>query len=82
MSLTPAIDALADEAWEAEHPVTPHYHTDSRGFVHTCYHKCMSWFGVRPMLGFVAATIITFPLEHALYEKVYPFTVISHWLGV
>lgn len=35
-----------------------------------------------PVVAFVVGTTLGFPLEHALYEHVWPFVVISQWLGM
>lgn len=57
----------------------PHYHKDSKGVLHECYHACVStlkdkafWFGVS----------ISFPIEHWLWTKVWPFYLLSEWLGL
>ena len=43
----------------------------------------LRWFNRRhPFLAFAIGTTIGFPLEHFLYEKVWPFVVIAHWLGL
>lgn len=59
--------------------MSEHTHIDNKGVLHKCYHECrdtvLNW-------KFVLGTVIAFPLEHALYEKVYPFTLITKWLGL
>lgn len=35
-----------------------------------------------PFLAFAVGTTIGFPLEHFLYNHVWPFVVIAHWLGL
>ena len=54
-----------------------HYHEDQMGLLVECYHKCRS--GIP---GFVIGTLVAFPIEHYLYEKVWPFTLITKWLGL
>lgn len=56
-----------------------HTHVDERGFVVKCYHNCRSlltnwqfWLGVT----------LTFPIEHALWEKVWPFKLLTDWIGL
>lgn len=64
-------------------PGEPHTHRDRRGRLIECYHKCRHttlstitsppfWFGVT----------FSFPIEHFLWEKVFPFNAISAWLGL
>lgn len=60
-------------------PDAGHTHVDENGFIVRCYHKTrrvlLDW-------GFWLGTLISFPLEHFLYEKVWPFTLISKALGL
>lgn len=57
----------------------PHYHVDKQGALHKCYHQCRravsDW-------GFWLGLTVGFPIEHFLYEKVFPFTLISQALGL
>lgn len=61
----------------------PHYHKDERGFLHRCYHQSVS---VLRQPGFwvgnIVSTLLGFPFEHYLYDKVYPFTIITKFLGL
>ncbi len=63
--------------------VAAHYHKDDAGILVRCYHHSVS---VLKQPGFwvgnAVTTIIGFPFEHYLYDKVYPFTLITHWLGI
>lgn len=34
------------------------------------------------VVGFCVGTTVGYPIEHLLYERLYPFTVIARWLGV
>lgn len=52
-----------------------HYHRDDRGFLHACYHKAKTNY-----VGFFVGMTVSFPFEHYLYEKVWPFTLITKWL--
>jgi hypothetical protein len=56
-----------------------HEHLDQYGAVHTCYHKCRTMFFD---ISFWVATIVAFPLEHFLWEKVWPLSWISKWMGL
>lgn len=56
-----------------------HTHKDEKGILHKCYHETKSLLGTWQ---FWIGTLIAFPLEHFLYEKVPPFTFITHWLGL
>jgi hypothetical protein len=62
--------------------VYPHFHTDEKGVIHRCYHRCKSavfswqfWFGVTIM------NWIEFLPEHLFWLHVWPFYLIAHWLG-
>lgn len=57
----------------------PHYHLAKDGTLVKCYHGVRSfitdwrfWFGVT----------FSFPIEHALYEHVWPFTIVGRWFGL
>jgi hypothetical protein len=56
-----------------------HEHVDEKGFIHKCFHKCRSvlfnwsfWLGVT----------LSFPIEHFLWEKVWPFYHVTAWMGL
>jgi hypothetical protein len=57
---------------------SPHYHR-SNGALHACYHQCrnalLSW-------GFWLGLTVGFPIEHYLWEKVWPFSELTSWLGL
>ena len=60
-------------------PERAHYHKDERGLHVKCYHE------TRALLTdwrFWVGTMFSFPIEHFLYEKVWPFTFITNWLGL
>lgn len=57
----------------------PHVHEDERGFLVKCYHNCKNvvtdwklWFGIT----------LTYPLEHWLWEQVWPFNWLASSLGL
>jgi hypothetical protein len=58
---------------------SPHFHRDPRGVVHACYHHCrrvfLDW-------AFWIGLTVGFPLEHFLWEKVPPFSLLTKWLGL
>lgn len=58
---------------------TPHVHVDEQGFIVKCYHKCKSMFS-QP--AFWIGITVSYPFEHFLYEKVWPFSIIGHWFGI
>lgn len=64
---------------EGSFPKEPHYHVDERGFAVKCYHSCktmlMNW-------QFWAGLTMGFPLEHLLWEKVWPFYLITKFMGL
>lgn len=57
----------------------PHYHIDERGFMVKCYHNgkalLLNW-------QFWAGLTLGFPLEHLIWEKLWPFSVITKLLGL
>lgn len=63
----------------AEDPqAKPHFHRDEQGMLVKCYHKCRNnW-----LVGFCVGTTLSFPFEHWLYEKVWPFNLLTQWLGL
>jgi hypothetical protein len=56
-----------------------HFHRTEHGTLTRCYHNCkqllLSW-------QFWIGTLVSFPLEHALYEYVWPFTLITKLLSL
>lgn len=60
-------------------PKKPHYHIDERGFLVKCYHN-----GKALLLNWQFWTGLTlgFPLEHLIWEKLWPFSVITKLLGL
>jgi hypothetical protein len=59
-------------------PSEPHTHKNERGVMVQCYHKCKSMFSFQ----FIAGVTLSFPVEHFLYERVWPFTLITKWMGL
>ena len=56
-----------------------HTHTTDKGLIVTCYHKCRTTI---LSAGFWAGVTLSFPIEHWLWEKVWPFTAITQWMGL
>ena len=56
-----------------------HEHIDEHGFVHKCYHKCKN---VLKDTGFWIGVTVSFPLEHFLWEKVWPFSWLTGLMGL
>jgi len=56
-----------------------HTHHDEAGLLVRCYHESkallLSW-------QFWVGITCSFPLEHVLWEKVWPFYLISQWIGL
>lgn len=64
-------------------PGTPHTHVDKEGFLVDCYHSTRSVLGSPSFwIGSITSTVLSFPFEHYLYEKVWPFTLITQALGL
>lgn len=70
---TPAV-----EEWPKP-SVAPHTHKTVGGAIIDCYHETTS---LLKSWQFWIGMTIGFPLEHALWEKVWPFYLITHWLGL
>ena len=60
-------------------PTRPHTHVAPDGSLVKCYHACKS---VVASPAFWIGTTISFPFEHYLYEKVWPFTILTDFLGL
>jgi hypothetical protein len=57
----------------------PHFHKDERGVLVRCYH------GTKTLLtdyGFWIGLTIGFPIEHFIWEKLWPFTLLTALLGL
>jgi hypothetical protein len=60
-------------------PVKEHYHKSRSGSLVECYHTCKS---ILTDYKFWLGTTFGFPLEHWLWEKVWPFTLLTELLGL
>lgn len=56
-----------------------HYHKDERGFLVRCYHNGRS---LLTNWQFWAGLTLGFPLEHLMWERLWPFSAVTHWLGL
>lgn len=56
-----------------------HSHIDEQGKMVKCYHECKSLF---LSYSFWIATLIAFPLEHAIWVYLPPFKYIATWFGL
>ena len=59
--------------------IEPHYHITERGVLVRCYH------GTRSLLTnwqFWAGLTLGFPVEHLIWEKLWPFSLVTQWLGL
>lgn len=55
----------------------PHYHRNRAGILVTCYHQCRS---LMTDWRFWCGLTLGYPLEHYLWEKVWPFNLLTHFL--
>lgn len=76
-------DAVAkDIALLEGHPVCSnddshvHYHRTASGVMLACYHKCRLMFTWQ----FWCGLTLGYPIEHLLWEKVWPFYEVAKWL--
>lgn len=60
-------------------PSEEHYHTDSQGFLVKCYHKVKPTF---LSISFWLGVTLSFPIEHFIWEHVWPFAQIAAVLGL
>lgn len=71
--------ATSAEEPQVEKKVEPHFHVDNKGVLHKCYHQCRraiaDW-------GFWLGVTVSFPLEHFLWEKVWPFYKLTELFGL
>jgi hypothetical protein len=57
----------------------PHTHKTEQGLLVKCYHSTKAVF----LSGsFWIGVTLSFPIEHFLWTKVWPFKLISHWMGL
>jgi hypothetical protein len=56
----------------------PHTHETENGLLVKCYHKTKLLLAPSFWIGMT----LGFPLEHFIWEKVWPFKEITHWLGL
>ncbi len=56
-----------------------HFHTSESGILHRCFHNCRNvltswqlWLGMT----------IRFPFEHYIYTKIWPFKLLTGFLGL
>jgi hypothetical protein len=61
------------------HYLKPHTHLTEEGILVKCYHKSKNtlcspafWIGIT----------VSYPFEHLLWEKVWPFKILNHWMGL
>lgn len=74
------LSTYAYEVWGSKTKgVQYHYHPNEHGLLVKCYHKGKKllftiefWIGVT----------LSFPLEHFIWEKVWPFYLLTEWLGL
>jgi hypothetical protein len=56
-----------------------HKHPSKNGFMVTCYHHCRN---VLAVPAFWIGITVSYPFEHLLWERVWPFNIIAQALGV
>ena len=57
-----------------------HYHRTEDGFFVRCYHAASK--SILTNWKFWAVLLISFPVEHYIWTKVYPFTLFAGFLGL
>ena len=60
--------------------VKPHHHPNEHGVLVRCYHQCKK--AGLTNTGFWIGMTLGFPIEHLLWTKVWPFTLVAHWFGL
>jgi hypothetical protein len=56
-----------------------HYHKNEQGLLVKCYHKTKNM--LTDYVFWIGLTI-GFPIEHFIWEKVYPFTLLTKLMGL
>jgi len=56
-----------------------HTHTDENGFMVKCYHKSKT---VLLSISFWIGLTMGFPVEHFLWEKIWPFKLLTQYIGL
>lgn len=56
-----------------------HFHPDRQGLLHVCYHKCRTSIASP---GFWIGLTLGFPIEHLLWEKAWPFSLLTKFFGL
>lgn len=79
-SLAALLAASSQNGEEHRHDFDFHTHTDERGFIHRCYHRCRHWLSPGFLAGWLVANTITFPVEHEMWQHVWPYSYVGHWL--
>lgn len=57
----------------------PHYHKDEKGVLVKCYHECRS---LLTDWKFILGVTLSFPIEHFIWEHVWPFSLITKLMGL
>lgn len=60
-------------------PTKLHYHQTAVDGVVFCWHKCRSAI-LSP--GFWIGTTLGFPVEHYIWDHIWPFYLITKWMGL
>lgn len=58
---------------------TEHFHKAPDGTLVRCYHECKSTI---KSAGFWLGVTISFPLEHFLWEHIWPLSILTKFLGL
>lgn len=56
-----------------------HTHRDENGLMVKCYHKSKT---VLLSVGFWLGLTLGFPVEHFLWEKIWPFKLLTQYIGL
>ena len=56
-----------------------HFHVDERGLLVKCYHESKS---MLKSISFWIGVTISFPIEHFIWEKLWPFSWITTFIGL
>lgn len=78
---------IGDLKWCPEHgtpsvlpqhdPEAKHVHVDEKGVWHWCYHQCKN---VITAWQFWLGVTVSFPVEHLIWEKIWPFYLLTDLL--
>lgn len=79
MSHVDEMKARAGQHFQAAQQAKGHTHLNEQGLWVRCYHRCRTSV-LQP--GFWIGVTLSFPVEHLLWERVWPLKLVTKWMGL